>query len=604
MLTEGHGRRSLDQRAAAYGAQNGRNPRVNLPKGPWGHSAAVSGEDARSGRPTHAATRKLSSPAVLRYAGAAIQGASMIHDGPFRPGDSCDEYEIVGPLGKGGFGAVYEAVQPFKISLKDGTRGIGRRVALKCLQLDQAVREDQVERLKKEALLLMHLQHPNIVSVIDAGTASGGIVYFVMERLYGASLREVARRERPMSVSRAVYVACEIGDGLAYANQFGIVHRDLKPENIFVTHGGEVKILDFGTARYQAFGAKTTNPLKVPGTPQYMAPEQLEGLADVDHRADIFALGTIAYELLSGRHPFAQPELTYAEVRDRQLSAVPEPLHSVNPAVPWYLAEVVASAMTRDRQKRYQTARTLVLALREAARRYEVELNGGASRSIGSAPPMVLSASPPHVDLEQTIPDSKGVAAWFTSRGGTGLETFQTIPDRVPTELLDEPAPPVPTAPTVLVSDTKPTRTADIDAARVASRWARVRRRLFGLAFVPPAVSGIPARPRWPVAGLGFALALAVSLAIWMRSPSGPGKSQVGPAVVNRPEVVAATLTAPASSPESAPRVLAQPPKREPTAVDRLSAPDEHRAPKPSRSKAKPATSAPASDFFRTMGDD
>jgi serine/threonine-protein kinase len=323
---------------------------------------------------------------------------------------------------------------------------VGRRVALKCLQLDQAVREDQVERLKKEALLLMHLQHPNIVSVIDAGTAPGGIVYFVMERLYGASLRETARRVRPMPVSRAVYLASEIGDGLAYASQFRIVHRDLKPENIFVTNADEVKILDFGTARYQAFGAKTTNPLKVPGTPQYMAPEQLEGRPDVDCRADIFALGTIAYELLSGRHPFAQPELTYAEVRDRQLSAAPEPLNSVNPAVPPYLAEVVATAMTRDRDKRYQTARAFVLAIREAARRYEAERAGGISRTGGSAPPVVVSAAGSNLDPEQTLPDTRAVSTWAAGGGGAGLEPLRTIPDRVPTELLAEPAPPVPTA--------------------------------------------------------------------------------------------------------------------------------------------------------------
>jgi len=261
--------------------EKGRNSSASCAEKAVGSRCHSAPQHGRPRGPIYAATRELSSLAILGYVGAPTPGAPMMHDGPFRPGDSCDEYEIVGPLGKGGFGAVYEAVQPFKIALKDGTSGIGRRVALKCLQLDQAVREDQVERLKKEALLLMHLQHPNIVSVIDAGTAPGGIVYFVMERLYGASLRETARRERPMPVSRAVYLASEIGDGLAYASQFRIVHRDLKPENIFVTNADEVKILDFGTARYQAFGAKTTNPLKVPGTPQYMAPEQLEGRPDV-----------------------------------------------------------------------------------------------------------------------------------------------------------------------------------------------------------------------------------------------------------------------------------------------------------------------------------
>jgi serine/threonine-protein kinase len=592
----------------------------------------------------------------------------MMHDGPFRPGDSCDEYEIVGPLGKGGFGAVYEAVQPFKISLKDGTSGIGRRVALKCLQLDQAVREDQVERLKKEALILMHLQHPNIVSVIDAGTAPGGIVYFVMERLYGASLRETARRERPMPISRAVYLASEIGDGLAYASQFRIVHRDLKPENIFVTNADEVKILDFGTARYQAFGAKTTNPLKVPGTPQYMAPEQLEGRPDVDCRADIFALGTIAYELLSGRHPFAQPELTYAEVRDRQLSAAPEPLNSVNPAVPPYLAEVVATAMTRDRDKRYQTARAFVLAIREAGRRYEAERPAGISRTGGSAPPVVVSAPASKVDPEQTQPDTRAMSTW--AAGGGGLETFRTIPDRVPTELLAEPAPPVPTAPTVLISDTKSTNTSDRGGSWIAAAIARIRPRFLGRAVVPPLIPGVPVRSRWIAVAFGLAIVSVAILGVWVRSsrvsrdgqstpkdPNGVRVERVAPAATaasvenagtvenvagsptastartsaerradspaaTEPAVpvrhdepaaekaiaaadpaTAAAIAKPPSSEKKAAARAPSPPKREGIAVDRLPIDGPHDA-KQVRPKAKPAPTAPASEFFRTMGDD
>jgi serine/threonine-protein kinase len=550
----------------------------------------------------------------------------MMHRGPFRPGDFCDEYEIVGPLGKGGFGAVYEAVQPIKIALKDGTRGIGRRVALKCLQLDQAMREDQVERLKKEALLLMHLQHPNIVSVIDAGTAKGGIVYFVMERLYGASLRELARRERPVSVGRAAYLVGEIGDGLAYASQFSIVHRDLKPENIFVTNADEVKILDFGTARYQAFGAKTTNPLRVPGTPQYMAPEQLEGLPDVDHRADIFALGTIAYELLSGRHPFAQPELTYAEVRDRQLSAAPEPLHILNPAIPQYVADVVATAMMRDRNKRYRAARDFVAALREAARRHEVELAGGHSRSHGSSAPMVISASSPAVDLEQTVPDSKALGAWFPTGGHFALETLRTIPDRVPTELLDESAPAVPTGPTVLVSDTNSTHTADRGAPAGGA----------------PPVARVSGERRWATAALGFAIGLGAIFAVWRWVPQASrwtafggdrAPLEVAGAALVAPPVIAAPPAPPVPPPsieevenagaardrapvepsakpapvEKAEKKgaarMATVPKRESIAVEHLPA-EGGREAKPARSKPKPAPTATASEFFRTMGDD
>jgi serine/threonine-protein kinase len=550
----------------------------------------------------------------------------MTHDGPFRAGDSCDEYEIVGLLGKGGFGAVYEAIQPFKISLKDGSSGVGRRVALKCLQLDQAVREDQVERLKKEALLLMHLQHPNIVSVIDAGTAPGGIVYFVMERLYGASLRDVATRERPMAIQRAVYLVGEIGDGLAYASQFGIVHRDLKPENIFVTQADEAKILDFGTARYQAFGAKTTNPLKVPGTPQYMAPEQLEGRPDVDHRADIFALGTIAYELLSGRHPFAKPELTYAEVRDRQLSGAPEPLHQVKPGIPEYLAEVVAIAMARERKKRYQTARAFVLALRDACRRYEAESAATDARSSRSAPPVVISARGSNLDVEATIPDTN---AWFLA-GGAPFNP--TAPERVPTEILDEAIPPMATIPTVLISDAKSTHTANRRGSWRAAALAFLRRH-FAARPVAPLPPGVPERGPWIVPSIGFAI--VVAFGIWKLSSSSVHDESRAPASAVRIGVPTAVLAVPTSSAEpsqsphelpstaedkgaeqpaaaaiptttSAPKKAAprhSSPKREPGAPERAwkEAPRDAKA---SRAKAKPATTAPESDFFRTMGDD
>src|SRR5512141_2570645 len=211
-------------------------------------------------------------------------------------------YEILAPLGAGGMGEVYRA--------RDAK--LDRDVAIKVLPEAVAADPDTMARFEREAKAVAALTHPNILAIHDFGTHEG-ISYAVMELLEGQTLRE-RLLAGPIPPKQAIDFALQVAKGLSAAHDKGVVHRDLKPENLFVTRGGHLKILDFGLAkRVPAVtpGAETNAPTRsdqtVPGTVLgtlgYMSPEQVRGLP-VDHRSDIFSLGAVLHELLSGRKAF------------------------------------------------------------------------------------------------------------------------------------------------------------------------------------------------------------------------------------------------------------------------------------------------------------
>ncbi|MGA9752525.1 MAG: serine/threonine-protein kinase [Acidobacteriota bacterium] len=221
-------------------------------------------------------------------------------------------YEMLAPLGAGGMGEVYKA--------RD-TR-LGREVAVRVLPARFAQDWERLRRFEQEARAAAALNHPNILVLHDLGTHDG-TPYIVTELLEGESLRQ-RLNGGPIPPAKAVELGIQIAQGLAAAHEKGIIHRDLKPENLFITKDGRVKILDFGLARLaspagegvvpdsQAPTAEApTREGTVLGTPGYMAPEQVRGLA-VDHRADIFALGCALYEMLAGRRAFTGE--TYTDV--------------------------------------------------------------------------------------------------------------------------------------------------------------------------------------------------------------------------------------------------------------------------------------------------
>jgi predicted Ser/Thr protein kinase len=240
------------------------------------------------------------------------------------------QLEIVELLGKGGMGAVYKARQ----------KGLDRLVALKILPGEVAEDSAFAERFVREARVLARLRHPGIVTVHDFGQA-GDLYYFLMEYVDGSNLREVIQH-RLLRPAEALAIVPQICDALQYAHDAGIVHRDIKPENILLDAHGQVKIADFGLAKllgHDRPDVSLTGTHQVMGTLRYMAPEQLEGTRSVDHRADIYALGVVIYELLTGEVPAGRFE---------------PPSHKVRIDV--RLDEVVFRALAREPERRYQRA--------------------------------------------------------------------------------------------------------------------------------------------------------------------------------------------------------------------------------------------------------
>ena len=229
--------------------------------------------------------------------------------------------DVLGVLGKGGMGVVYDAFQP----------KLRRRVALKVLSPHLAFDEAFMARFQAEGLLLARLQHPHVVTVFDVGI-HGGLPYIVMERVEGRSLRSRLRGQ-PLGLSTSLEIAGAVADALACAHAAGVVHRDVKPENILIDEAGWVKLVDFGLAKETATAEKGTKRRKRVGTLRYMAPEQVENPEVVDARADLFALGRVLLEMLAGKLPAEPPRtsppalrallkiLLAADPRRRRLSA-------------------------------------------------------------------------------------------------------------------------------------------------------------------------------------------------------------------------------------------------------------------------------------------
>jgi eukaryotic-like serine/threonine-protein kinase len=261
-------------------------------------------------------------------------------------------YQVVRKLGAGGMANVYLAED----------QELGRRVAIKILN-DRHANDDQfVERFRREAKNAAALSHPNIVSIYDRGEAEG-TYYIAMEYLDGRSLKElvVSRGEAPIGLT--VDYARQILSALRFAHRHGIVHRDIKPHNVLVDGDGRVKVTDFGIAR--AGTSQMTEAGSIVGTAQYLSPEQAKG-GDVDPRSDLYSLGVVLYELLTGDVPFNGD--TPVEIAMKHLSAVPEPPSKRRRDVPRNLDLVVMRALAKDPDDRYQSAEEMDADLERVAR--------------------------------------------------------------------------------------------------------------------------------------------------------------------------------------------------------------------------------------------
>ncbi|MEP7118054.1 MAG: serine/threonine-protein kinase, partial [Acidobacteriota bacterium] len=281
--------------------------------------------------------------------GAPAIGSHLLH------------YHVLSRLGAGGMGEVF---------LAEDTR-LGRQVALKFLTSSDGADPEGRERLVREAQAASILQSPHIAVTYDL-VENGADLFIAMEYVEGELLS--ARLARgTLAVSEALDIAMQVADALDEAHGRGIVHRDIKSANVMITGKQLVKVLDFGLAKFlrrpagataKTFGV--TTPGLVLGTLNYMAPEQLRG-ADVDHRADLFALGAVLYEMLAGRPPFLAD--TMADTADRILNHEPEALARFNYAVPADVDALVRKALAKDPAFRYQSARELIVDLHHASER-------------------------------------------------------------------------------------------------------------------------------------------------------------------------------------------------------------------------------------------
>jgi serine/threonine-protein kinase len=269
----------------------------------------------------------------------------------------CGKYKLVRVLGKGGMGEVYEAQHSV----------VGRRFAIKFLHPNLAGNTEVVARFQREAQSAGKLENENIAAVVDAGTADDGAPYLVMEYLEGEDLAHLLSRCGPLPVPRAAYIIIQACRGLVSAHEHNIVHRDLKPENLFVCRrndGGDlVKVLDFGIAKLRATGDGTglTHTGTTMGTPFYMSLEQARGAKEVDHRTDIYSLGVILYEILTGAKP--HPGDSYNQILYHVIAHEPAPLDSVRSGLPAGLPAVVNKAMAREASDRFASVAGLKDAL-------------------------------------------------------------------------------------------------------------------------------------------------------------------------------------------------------------------------------------------------
>ncbi len=284
-------------------------------------------------------------------------------------------------------GVVYRAEDPM----------LNRTVAIKTISVvaDPEERAEYEKRFYQEAKAAGGLSHPNVVTIYDIGHA-GDVVYMAMEYIEGTELRDLLLRGRLDAVT-AVDLAAQVAEGLAYAHARGVVHRDVKPANIMVPRDGPAKIMDFGIARMRASDVKTQTGMLL-GSPKYMSPEQLLGGA-VDQRSDIFALGVVLYEALTGAPPFSGSDIT--QIMYQIVNAVPPPPSAVNSRVSPMLDLIVAKALAKEPAARYPDARELAADLR-ACRAQVAALAPAADEDATLILPPGRVA-PPAADASQTL---------------------------------------------------------------------------------------------------------------------------------------------------------------------------------------------------------
>lgn len=476
-----------------------------------------------------------------------------------------DKYRVLRPIGEGGMGAVFACEH----------EALKRQVAIKVLYPNFAADPEAVLRFHREAQAAGRIGQDNICEVIDIGSLPNGAPYLVMPLLHGEPLSAVIHRDGPLDPARTVDLISQVLDALAAAHQAGIVHRDLKPDNLFVTRLGSrqleiVKVLDFGISKILGNTSvddrqQVTRTGMVMGTPCYMAPEQARGLKDVDHRADLYAVGAILYEMLTKRRAFDGESFNDILVRV-VIDPLPPP-RQFRPDLAPELEAVILAAMDRDKTRRPQTADELRERLQAAlASAQACSAAAGAAGSPVFAPTEARPAAGPvpastagSASASEAAASAESVAAVSSPGGGSGMQSVGPV--------------------SALATGSRP------GAMRVAPDGSLVppRSNRRGLAF-----------------GLASAAAVAVVVALVFAFRGGGGSSGTSSSAASSGASAAApTLPAPpAIPPAPSPPVVAPsvPEPVVPTVALLTGEPDAGAASPGTPSAVEPDASAPAAD--------
>ena len=454
-----------------------------------------------------------------------------------------DTYKIERVIGHGGMGVVYEASH----------LRLPRRFAVKVLYAHVARDPEVNARFRREAMVTSEIGNSHIIEIVDFNQTPEGTLYIVMELLRGEDLESLLRREGPLPVERAVQIARQVASALKAAHERGVIHRDLKPSNVFLCANDEqkdfVKVLDFGISKVQGSSTVVTQDMATIGTPAYMAPEQADGKsAEADARSDIYALGTMLYEMLGGRPPFAGESIL--AMLYKVVNEEPPPLSSLRPGLPEPLVGAIHQAINKKPEERFATMTVLADVLDRAQ----------------SAPPPLRKRRPKAAPPAAVAPTALAPAPGDIppTRPVDVPPTAQVDVGSLPTMQSQAAAPAAPSAPPRLDVASLPTMQSQAAAPAAPKEppspapSPTMRSTLSAATGELSAAERAPKRSRLPLVLLGglgaIVLGAGVATALML-----VGRSETRPATVGQPDSAAARDVAPVR-PDLAPPDLAAPP--------------------------------------------